>query len=66
MQVFINGTPHDCAAGCTLAALLDRAGIEQSTCATAVNGVFVPRDTRKEKFLSDQDQIMTFEPITGG
>ena len=66
MQVFINGAPHDCAAGCTLAALLDQAGIEQSTCATAVNGVFVPRDTRKENFLSDQDQIMTFEPITGG
>lgn len=66
MQVFINGAPHDCAAGCTLFSLLDQAGIEQSTCATAVNGVFVPRDARKEKFLSDNDQVMTFEPITGG
>lgn len=66
MQVFINGTPHNCAAGCTLSALLEQAGIEQSSCATAVNSVFVPRNARKEKFLSDQDQVMTFEPITGG
>ncbi|MBU3724291.1 MAG: sulfur carrier protein ThiS [Burkholderiaceae bacterium] len=66
MQVFVNGTAHACAEGCTLSALLDQAGIEQKSCATAVNGVFVPRDARQERSLSDNDQVMTFEPITGG
>lgn len=66
MQVFINGAAHDCAEGCTLSALLDQVSIEQSSCATAVNGVFVPRDARPQKSLFPNDQVMTFEPITGG
>jgi sulfur carrier protein len=66
MQVFVNGTPTPCESGCTLAQLLLRLGIVADQCATALNGVFVPRDQREHTSLKENDQVMTFEPITGG
>ena len=66
MHVFINGASTPCEAGCTLAMLLGRLGIAADQCATAVNGVFVARDQRAQTVLHDNDQVMTFEPITGG
>lgn len=66
MHVFINGTATPCESGCTLAQLLDRLGMPADQCATAINGVFVPRDQRANSLLNENDHVMTFEPITGG
>lgn len=66
MQVFVNGVSTPCETGCTLAALLERLGANPEQCATAVNGVFVARTQRTETLLNENDQVMTFEPITGG
>jgi sulfur carrier protein len=66
MQVFVNGALTPCNQGCTLGQLLDRLGLPADQCATAINGVFVPRDQRTQTLLKENDQVMTFEPITGG
>jgi sulfur carrier protein len=66
MQVFINGTSTVCESGCTLAQLLVRLELPAEQCATAINGVFVPRDQRANSLLKENDHVMTFEPITGG
>jgi sulfur carrier protein len=66
MLTFFNGTEVQCTEGCTLADLLDHLGVEQTSCATAVNSRFVPRNQRGDTRLAAGDHIMTFEPITGG
>ncbi len=66
MQIFLNGVAHDCAEGISLANFLTSIGITQNSCATAVNQAFVARERRAEITLKQNDQIMTFEPITGG
>jgi len=66
MQVYINGDPIDCAEYLCLDALMTQCGIDGDRCATAVNGCFVARNQRMLRELQAGDQIMTFEPITGG
>ena len=66
MQVFVNGAAHKVPNDSNLADLLERLQVMPTACATAVNGVFVARSARSATVLHDQDQIMTFEPITGG
>ncbi len=66
MKIFVNGQAVECAEGVSLAALLVQLGRDPSSCATAVNGVFVARAQRGETRLCNGDQVMTFEPITGG
>lgn len=66
MQVFINGKPAQVADGSTLADLLIALALDPNACATAVNGTFVARDAREGFALKENDQVMTFEPITGG
>jgi sulfur carrier protein len=66
MQVFVNGDPHIIAANATLADLIAQLGLDQTACATAVNEQFIARSQRAQKQLREHDQVMTFEPITGG
>lgn len=66
MQIFLNGIAHECPEGLSLADFLASIGIAQNNCATAVNQAFVARERRAEIALKQNDQIMTFEPITGG
>jgi len=66
MQVLINGKLIDIAQGSDLATVLSELGIQPEQCATAVNGEFVARPLQSEKILHPNDQVMTFEPITGG
>lgn len=66
MRVFVNGSEQTVADGITLAQLLETLGLSATACATAVNGAFVARGDRANRTLCDQDQVMTFEPITGG
>lgn len=64
--LYLNQTPLPCPAGLTLAALLEAQGIAPETVATAVNGRFVPRPLRGDTLLAPGDQVLTFQPITGG
>lgn len=66
MQIFLNGVAQHCADQVSLASFLDSIGITPTSCATAVNQVFVAREQRATTILKPNDQIMTFEPITGG
>jgi len=66
ITIQLNGQAIECAEGTSLAALLVQVGRDPSSCATAVNGGFVARTQRGEATLHHGDQIMTFEPITGG
>lgn len=66
MQIFLNGVAHDCADQISLATFLDSLGIAPTSCATAVNQVFIPREQRHHTVLEPNAQVMTFEPITGG
>ena len=66
MRVFVNGSEQTVADGVTLAQLIETLGLSATSCATAVNGAFVARGDRANRTLCDQDQVMTFEPITGG
>lgn len=66
MRVLLNGKPVLVAENTTLSELLVCEQINPKTCATAVNGNFIAKDVRDQKVLSADDQVMTFEPITGG
>lgn len=66
MRVLLNGKPVLVAENTTLSELLACEQINPKTCATAVNGNFIAKDARDQKVLSADDQVMTFEPITGG
>ena len=52
--------------GATLATLIASLQDPPAALATAVNGDFVPREQRAGRVLRDGDQVMTFQPITGG
>lgn len=61
-----NDQPLPCPAGLTLAALLQREGVNGERVATAVNARFVPREARAATPLNPGDTITTFEAIVGG
>jgi sulfur carrier protein len=64
--VTLNGETRTIDAGTTLADLIAAAAEQPQALATAVNGEFVPRDTRAQVQLRDGDAVFTFQPITGG
>jgi thiamine biosynthesis protein ThiS len=70
LPVTVNGHQHNIAPDTTLADLLRtlRPDIdpETSPMATAVNGRHVARKDRSAWLLNANDQITTFEPISGG
>ena len=53
-------------AGTTLAALLALQQRAPESVATALNGLFVPREARPGTVLGHGDQILLFRPIVGG
>lgn len=53
-------------AGTTLAALLEAQRRTPESVATALNGLFVPREARPGTVLGHGDQILLFKPIVGG
>jgi sulfur carrier protein len=61
-----NDRPLPCSAGLTLAALLQREGVDAARVATAVNARFVPREARADTPLQPGDGVITFEAIVGG
>lgn len=66
MKIFLNGQPIEVQDQATLADVIAAQGLTDTACATAVNGEFVPRTSRATRRLLPNEQVMTFEPITGG
>jgi sulfur carrier protein len=64
--VTLNGEERTVEAGATLADLIASLDQQPQALATAVNGEFVPRDSRAQLQLRDGDAVFTFQPITGG
>ncbi|NBW00191.1 MAG: sulfur carrier protein ThiS [Betaproteobacteria bacterium] len=66
MQIFVNGESMEIEDGSSLASVIALLKLAPEQCATAVNSEFVARGERALRRLQANDQIMTFEPITGG
>jgi sulfur carrier protein len=64
--VTLNGESRQLETGATLADLIASLDQQPQALATAVNGEFVPRDSRAQLQLRDGDAVFTFQPITGG
>jgi sulfur carrier protein len=64
--ITLNGEARQLQDGTTLADLIAALDQPPQALATAVNGEFVPRDTRGQRQLRDGDAVFTFQPITGG
>lgn len=61
--------PQTLPAGSTVADLVAQLASEAphlAGCATAVNGLFVPRHARATHVLASGDALLCFAPITGG
>ncbi len=66
ITVHFDEHPLHVPAGTTLAALLERQQRPPESVATALNGLFVPREARPGTVLGHGDQILLFKPIVGG
>ena len=66
ITITLNGEPRPLATGQTLADLVATLDAPPLSLATAVNGEFVPRDSRAARPLQEGDAVFTFQPITGG
>lgn len=64
--ITLNGEPRSVGNGATLADLIASVAERPQALATALNGEFVPRDTRAQVHLREGDAVYTFQPITGG
>jgi sulfur carrier protein len=64
--ITLNGEPRQVEPGATLADLIATVAQQPQALATAVNGEFVPRDSRAQVQLREGDAVFTFQPITGG
>lgn len=62
----LNDRTLPCPHGLTLADLLEAQGMESDKIATAVNGMFVPRELRAATPLQPHDTVLTFQAIVGG
>ena len=65
-NVLVNGTPHPCRLGLTVADVLVERGTDDEFVATAVNTRFVPRTARLETPLWPDDRLVAFSAIVGG
>jgi sulfur carrier protein len=66
IEVTLNGERQQLSSGQSRADLIARIDVPPQALATAVNGEFVPRDSRAACVLRDGDAVFTFQPITGG
>ena len=65
MRIFLNGASTDVNPG-TLAQVLQECGYEGDHFATAVNEVFVHREQRATRVLSEDDRVEIVAPMEGG
>ena len=66
MKITLNGESRTVEADATLADFIATLGEQPQALATAVNGEFVPRESRTQLTLRDGDAVFIFQPITGG
>ena len=66
MAITLNGETRQVQPGTTLADFIASLGEQPQALATAVNGEFIPRESRAQVSLNDGDAVFTFQPITGG
>ena len=66
MQIMLNGSPRECAAGATLALLLDEAGYADRRVAVEVNREIVPRGMHVKYVLGEGDRVEVVHAIGGG
>ena len=66
VQVDVDGEPHVVPAFGTLADLVTALGHDPKLIATAVNGEFVARGSRREYPLRCGDRVTCFQAIVGG
>ncbi len=65
MKIIVNTKPHEVALT-SLFAVLNELGFASPAIATAVNGVFVPREAREDTKLKDGDRLEVLSPMQGG
>ncbi len=65
MEILLNGESHDINASHLDQALIEL-GYQQPAIATAVNGQFVPQDSRSQYVLNTGDRIEVLAPMQGG
>jgi len=66
MQVFINDKPFECAAGMTLAEVLEASGIATENAAVAVDFEVVPRAEWDKTVPRDGSKIIVIKAVQGG
>ena len=66
MDIFLNGQPHDVAAGMSLAQLLETTGHAQRRIAVEVNREIVPRSAHGARILREGDRVEIVHAIGGG
>lgn len=72
IHIYVNGAERLISVNTTLASLVSLLQKEAAqeddpqALATAVNEIFIPRDSRADTVLNEGDQVFTFSPITGG
>lgn len=65
MKILVNAEPRDIA-GPTLAEALAELGLDTPAVATALNGAFIPRDSRAATALAEGDRLEVLAPMQGG
>ena len=65
MRIFLNGESRQVNSG-TLAQVLRECGYEGDHFATAVNEVFVHKQQRESRELSENDRVEVVSPMEGG
>jgi sulfur carrier protein len=65
MKILVNGTWHDTGAA-DLASALQELGYGDSVVATALNGEFVPTNSRPGARLAEGDRVEVLAPMQGG
>ncbi|ART99416.1 sulfur carrier protein ThiS [Yoonia vestfoldensis] len=65
MKIILNAQQHDVSA-LTFASALDELGYSNPAIATALNGMFIPRDAREMTQINEGDRLEVLAPMQGG
>ncbi|MFG6448784.1 sulfur carrier protein ThiS [Roseateles sp. BYS180W] len=66
IRIWLDDQPHTLPGALSLADFLAQQARAPQSCATALNGQFVPRELRASTELQDGDRVLLFQAIVGG
>lgn len=66
MRVILNGDPHNCEDGTTVACLIEQLSLNSRRIAVEVNREIIARDGYAERTLAEGDQIEIVHFVGGG